>query len=58
MGLVVIFALVCLLAGYATFTALKNKNVMGIIFGGGAFLVFGFFVIMTLLHHGFPTEAH
>lgn len=57
MGLIIIFALVTILAGYGAFTALKNKNLLGIVFGGGTFLVFGWFTIMTLLHHGFPT-AH
>lgn len=57
MGLPIIFALVTLLAGYGTFTALKNKNLLGIVFGGGSFLVFGWFAVMTLLYHGFPT-AH
>jgi hypothetical protein len=55
MGLMIIFLLVAILAGYGAFTALKNKNVLGIVFGGGTFLVFGWFAIMTLLHHGFPT---
>ncbi len=54
-GLPIIFALVTLLAGYGTFTALKNKNVLGIVFGGGTFLVLGWFTVMTVLNHGFPT---
>jgi hypothetical protein len=57
MGLAIIFALVTLLAGYATFSALKNKNILGIVFGGGTFLVIGWFTVMTVLNHGFPT-AH
>jgi len=55
MGLSIIFALVTLLAGYATFSALKNKNILGIVFGGGTFLVIGWFTIMTILNSGFPT---
>lgn len=57
MGLMIIFSLVAILAGYGTFSALKNKNPLGIVFGGGTFLVFGWFTVMTILHHGFPT-AH
>lgn len=57
MGLAIIFALVTLLAGYATFAALKNKNILGIVFGGGTFLVIGWFTVMTILYQGFPT-AH
>ena len=57
MGLVIIFALVTILAGYGTFTALKNKNVLGIVFGGGSLLVFGWFTIMTVIYSGYPV-AH
>jgi hypothetical protein len=56
-GLMIIFALVTILAGIGAFTALKNKNMLGIVFGGGTFLVFGWFTVMTILNHGFPT-AH
>ncbi|WP_449621320.1 DUF2759 domain-containing protein [Robertmurraya sp. Marseille-Q9965] len=54
MGLVIIFTLVTLFAGYGTFSALKNKNVLGILFGGGSFLVFGWFTVMTVIHSGYP----
>lgn len=57
MGLMIIFALVTLLAGYGTFTALKNKNMLGLVFGAGTFLVFGWFTVMTILNSGYPT-AH
>jgi Protein of unknown function (DUF2759) len=57
MGLVIIFSLVTILAAYGTFSALKNKNLLGIVFGGGSLLVFGWFTIMTVIHHGFPV-AH
>ena len=55
MGLVIIFALVTILAGIGTFTAFKNKNYLGFIFGGGAFLVFGWFTIMTFVNNGYPS---
>jgi hypothetical protein len=57
MGLVIIFALVTLLSAYGTFTSLKNKNLLGIVFGGGTLLVFGWFTIMTVIYHGYPV-AH
>lgn len=57
MGLVIIFILVSLLALFGTFSALKNKNVLGIIFGAGSAAVFGWFAIMTLINSGFPA-AH
>lgn len=54
MGLMIIFGLVALLAAYGTFSALKNKNILGIIFGGGTAAVFGWFTIMTIINNGFP----
>lgn len=54
MGLVIIFFLVALLGLFGTFSALKNKNVLGIIFGAGTAAVFGWFAIMTLVNSGFP----
>ncbi|WP_069201752.1 DUF2759 domain-containing protein [Bacillus niameyensis] len=50
MGISIIFLLVALLAVFGTFSALKNKNILGILFGGGTMLVFGFFAIATLIH--------
>lgn len=57
MLLMIIFALISLFGAYGTFTSLKNKNVLGIAFGLGSFLVFGWFTIMTVLNNGFPA-AH
>lgn len=50
MGIAIIFLLVALLALFGTISALKNKNILGILFGGGTLLVFGFFAVATLLH--------
>jgi hypothetical protein len=58
MGLVIIFALVAILAAIGGFTALKNKNFLGAFWGVASFLVFGWFTIMTVLHHGIPTGTH
>ncbi|PLR89500.1 DUF2759 domain-containing protein [Bacillus sp. T33-2] len=58
MGLVIIFSLVTLLAGYATFSALKNKNMLGIVFAGGSLVVFGWFTIMTVISAGYPPTGH
>lgn len=54
MGLVIIFGIVTLLAAVGTFSALKNKNILGIVFGGGSLAVFGWFTVMTVLYSGFP----
>lgn len=49
MGTVIIFLLVAILAVFGTISALKNKNILGIIFGLGTVSVFGFFAIASLL---------
>ncbi len=57
MGLVIVFALVTILAAIGTLRTLKNKNFLGLFFAAASFAVFGWFTVMTVLHHGFPT-AH
>lgn len=54
MGTVIIFALITILAAFSTINALKNKNLLGIIFGFSTFAVFGFFTLMTVIFQGFP----
>lgn len=49
MGFIVITALVTILAGFSTLSALKNKNVLGVVFGAGTLGVFGWFTFMTIL---------
>lgn len=53
-GLVIIFAFVTIFAAIGTFTAFKNKNHLGLLFGGGTLLVFGWFTIMTFVNSGYP----
>ncbi|MBD3108132.1 DUF2759 domain-containing protein [Bacillus sp. AGMB 02131] len=48
MGFIVITAVVTILSGFSTLSALKNKNVLGIVFGAGTLGVFGWFTIMTI----------
>ncbi|KRG14959.1 DUF2759 domain-containing protein [Lederbergia galactosidilytica] len=50
MGTAIIFLLVALLAVFAVISALKNKNILGFLFGFGTLVVFGFFAIATLIH--------
>ena len=54
MGTVIIFALVAILAVFASLSALKNKNILGAIFGILSLVVFGLFAVMTLIDSGFP----
>ncbi|BDG46526.1 MULTISPECIES: DUF2759 domain-containing protein [Parageobacillus] len=58
MGTVIIFGLITLLALYGIVRSLREKNILGILFAIGAFAVFGWFTVMTVLHHGFPTGTH
>ncbi|APH04395.1 DUF2759 domain-containing protein [Bacillus weihaiensis] len=55
MGLVVIFALVTILGIFGFIRSLKEKNLLGAFFAFGTFAVFGWFAVMTIIHHGFPT---
>ncbi|AZV44378.1 MULTISPECIES: DUF2759 domain-containing protein [Peribacillus] len=57
MVLMIIFGLVSILALFAVFTTLKNKNYLGLLFAGGSAAVFGWFTVMTILNSGFPV-AH
>lgn len=57
MGLPIIFALVTILAAIGSFTSIKNKNILGIVFGLGTFVVIGWFTVMTFIHSGYPA-AH
>ncbi|WAA10424.1 DUF2759 domain-containing protein [Fervidibacillus albus] len=54
MGTVIITALVTLLAIYALFSTLKNKNYLGFALSVVTVAVFGFFTVMTILKSGFP----
>jgi len=57
MGLVVIFSLITILAAFTTIRTIKDKNVLGVIFSVGTLAIFGWFSIMTAIHHGVPV-AH
>lgn len=54
MGLVIIFALVAILAGFGAVSSLKNKNILGFVFAAGSFVVFGGFAVLTLINSGYP----
>jgi uncharacterized membrane protein len=57
MGLVIILALVVVLSLIGTLKSLKQKNFMGAGFGFASVVTFGWFVIMTVLHNGYPPAA-
>ena len=56
--LMVIFGLVSILAVIGTFQALKEKNPLSIVFNLLSAVVFGWFVIMTVIHSGYPPTLH
>ncbi|WP_028399205.1 DUF2759 domain-containing protein [Ectobacillus panaciterrae] len=58
MGLVIIFLLVTLLAVFAAFRTLKEKNMLGAFLSVATVLVFGWFTVMTVLHNGYPPVSH
>ncbi|MDQ0197307.1 DUF2759 domain-containing protein [Neobacillus ginsengisoli] len=58
MGLVIILAIIAILAAIGALKSLKGKNFLGAFWGAASFFVFGWFVVMTLVHHGVPTGTH
>jgi len=56
--LMVIFGLVSILAVVGTFRALKEKNLLSVVFNLLSAAVFGWFVIMTVINSGYPTKLH
>ncbi|MFX3623831.1 MAG: DUF2759 domain-containing protein [Ectobacillus sp.] len=56
-GLVIIFALVTLLAVYATLKTLKEKNMLGAFLSVATVAIFGWFTVMTVIANGYP-PAH
>lgn len=58
MGLVIIFLLITILAAIGVFRSFKSKNFLATFWSAATFLVFGWFVVMTVLKHGIPTSTH
>jgi len=56
--LMVIFGLVAILGAIGTFQAIKEKNLLSIVFNFGTFAIFGWFVVMTILDQGYPPALH
>lgn len=52
--LMVFFGLIAILSLVAAFRAIKSKNILALIFGLASGLVLGWFVIMTVVHQGYP----
>lgn len=52
--LMVIFGLVGILAAIGTVQAVKERNIISILFNLGACVVFGGFTIATIITQGYP----
>ncbi|MDM5249203.1 MULTISPECIES: DUF2759 domain-containing protein [unclassified Lysinibacillus] len=52
--LMVIFGLVAILAAVGTFQAIKEKNLLSVVFNLLSAVIFGWFVIMTVINSGYP----
>lgn len=50
MGVIIIFSLIAILAAFATISAIRNKNILGFLFGAATLLVFGFFSIASIIY--------
>ncbi|HWK23989.1 MAG TPA: DUF2759 domain-containing protein [Ureibacillus sp.] len=56
--LMVIFALVAIFAVVNFFQAIKQKNILALIFSVATAAIFGWFVVMTVLNQGYPPKLH
>jgi len=56
--LMVIFALVAIFAVVNFFQAIKEKNVLSLVFSLATAAIFGWFVVMTILNQGYPPSLH
>lgn len=54
----IIFVLTTLLGVFAAISSFRNKNILGIGFSVLTFGVFGWFTVMTIIHHGYPAVHH
>lgn len=52
--LMIIFGLVGIFAAIGTVQAVKERNVLSILFNFGAFVVFGGFTVATIITQGYP----
>lgn len=52
--LMVIFGLIAILAVVGTVQALKERNIISILFNLGAAVVFGGFTLATIIFQGYP----
>lgn len=56
--LMVIFGLIAILAAVGTVQTFKNKQILGLLFNFGTFVIFGGFTVATLITQGYPPSLH
>ncbi|MFS0575213.1 DUF2759 domain-containing protein [Sporosarcina sp. 179-K 3D1 HS] len=56
--LMVIFGLIAILAVVGTVQAIKERNVLSILFNLGTAVVIGGFTIATIVFQGYPPSLH
>lgn len=56
--LMIIFGLIAILSVVGTFQAIKEKNLLSVVFNVAAAAVLGWFVVMTVLNSGYPAVHH
>ncbi len=56
--LMVIFGLVAILGAVGTVQAIKEKNLLGVVFNVATFAIFAWFTVMTIIEHGYPPSLH
>ena len=56
--LMVIFGLVAIFAVWGTLQAVKEKNILAILFNVATIAIFGWFTIMTIINKGYPPALH
>lgn len=56
--LMVIFGLIAVCGVLGIFQSIREKNILAFLFNAGAAAIFGWFVIMTIIHQGYPPKLH
>ena len=50
----IIFAAIAIISVFGTFQAIREKNLLSVVFHGVAAVVLGWFVIMTVVNSAYP----
>lgn len=56
--LMIIFGAIAIISVFGTFQAIKEKNLLSVVFHGVTAVLLGWFVIMTLVNGAYPPIVH